>query len=40
MAKHSRFFEVEPPELVDEFFLYVDVMPSYDEVSYELCKSN
>ncbi|KAK2175389.1 hypothetical protein NP493_732g02035 [Ridgeia piscesae] len=32
MAKHSKFFEVEPPELVEEFFLYVDMMPSYDEV--------
>ena len=32
MAKHSKFFEVEPPELVDEFFAYVDTMPSYDEV--------
>ena len=32
MAKHSKFFEVEPPELVDEFFAYVDSMPSYDEV--------
>ena len=32
MAKHSKFFEVEPPELVEEFFIYVDMMPSYDEV--------
>ena len=32
MAKHSKFFEVEPPELVEEFFLYVEDMSAYDEV--------
>ena len=32
MAKHSKFFEVEPDELVEEFFEFVDDVPSYDEV--------
>jgi hypothetical protein len=32
IAKHSKFFEVEPDELWEEFFEYVDEIPSYDEV--------
>lgn len=32
IAKHSKFFEVEPDELWEEFFEYVEEMPSYDEV--------
>jgi hypothetical protein len=32
IANHSKFFEVEPDELWEEFFEYVEEMPSYDEV--------
>ena len=32
IAKHSKFFEADPPELWEEFFEFVDDMPSYDEV--------
>ena len=32
MAKHSKFFELDPPEMVEEFFEFVDDVPSYDEV--------
>jgi len=32
IAKHSKFFEVEPAELWEEFFEFVDDVPSYDEV--------
>ena len=32
MAKHSKFFEVDPPELLEEFFEWVDECPAYDEV--------
>lgn len=32
IAKHSKFFEVEPDELWEEFFEFVDDVPSYDEV--------
>lgn len=32
IAKHSKFFEVEPDELWEEFFEFVDEVPSYDEV--------
>lgn len=32
MAKHSQFFEVEPEELCEEFFEYVEDVPAYDEV--------
>ena len=32
IAKHSKFFEVDPDELWEEFFEYVEEMPSYDEV--------
>lgn len=32
IAKHSKFFEVSPDELWEEFFEFVDTVPSYDEV--------
>lgn len=32
IAKHSKFFEVDPPELLEEFFEWVDECPAYDEV--------
>ena len=32
IAKHSKFFEVRPDELWEEFFEFVDDVPSYDEV--------
>ena len=32
IAKHSKFFEVEPDQLWEEFFEFVDDLPSYDEV--------
>lgn len=32
IATHSQFFEVEPDELWEEFFEYVEEVPSYDEV--------
>lgn len=32
IAKHSMFFEVGPGELWEEFFGFVDDVPSYDEV--------
>ena len=32
IAKHSKFFEVDPDELWAEFFEYVEEMPAYDEV--------
>ena len=32
MAKHSKFFEVDPPELLEEFFEWVDECPAYDEI--------
>ena len=32
IAKHSKFFEVDPDELWEEFFEFVEEMPSYDEV--------
>ena len=32
IAKHSKFFEVEPDELWEEFFEWVDDIPAYDEV--------
>jgi len=32
VAKHSKFFEVDPPELWEEFFEFVDDVPAYDEV--------
>lgn len=32
IAKHSKFFEVRPAELWEEFFQFVDEVPSYDEV--------
>ena len=32
IAKHSKFFEVEPDELWEEFFEWVDDVPAYDEV--------
>ena len=32
IAKHSKFFEVEPDELWSEFFDFVDEVPAYDEV--------
>ena len=32
MAKHSKFFEAEPDELVEEFFEFVEDVPSYDEI--------
>lgn len=32
IAKHSKFFEVGPAELCEEFFRFVDEVPSYDEV--------
>jgi len=32
IAKHSKFFEVEPDELWEEFFEFVDDVPAYDEV--------
>lgn len=32
MGKHSQFFEVEPEDLCEEFFEFVELVPSYDEV--------
>lgn len=32
IAKHSKFFELDPPELWEEFFEFVEDVPSYDEV--------
>ena len=32
IAKHSKFFEVEPDDLWEEFFQFVDDVPAYDEV--------
>jgi len=32
IANHSKFFEVEPDELWEEFFKFVDDVPAYDEV--------
>ena len=32
IAKHSKFFEVEPDELWEEFFEFVEDVPSYDEI--------
>jgi len=32
IANHSKFFEVEPDELWEEFFQFVDDVPAYDEV--------
>ena len=32
IANHSKFFEVEPDELWEEFFRFVDDVPAYDEV--------
>lgn len=32
IANHSKFFEVEPAELWSEFFEFVEVITSYDEV--------
>jgi len=32
IAKHSKFFEVEPDELWPEFFEFVEDVPSYDEI--------
>lgn len=32
IAKHSKFFEVDPDELWVEFFEYVESIPAYDEV--------
>jgi len=32
IAKHSKFFEVEPDELWEEFFEFVEEMPTYDDI--------
>lgn len=32
IAKHSKFFEVEPDQLWEEFFEFVEDVPSYDEI--------
>lgn len=32
IAKHSKFFEVEPDELWDEFFEFMEEVPTYDEI--------
>jgi len=32
IANHSKFFEVEPDDLWEEFFKFVDDVPAYDEV--------
>ena len=32
IANHSKFFEVEPDELWQEFFEFVEEIPSYDEI--------
>ena len=32
IANHSKFFEVEPDDLWEEFFAFVDDVPAYDEV--------
>ena len=32
IAEHSKFFEVDPDELWEEFFEFVDEVPSYDEI--------
>jgi len=32
IAEHSKFFEVEPDQLWEEFFEFVDEVSSYDEI--------
>ena len=32
LQKHSKFFEVEPDELWDEFFEFMEEVPTYDEI--------
>ena len=32
IATHSKFFEVEPDELWEEFFEFVEEMPTYDDI--------
>lgn len=32
IAKQTKLFEVEPQDLWEEFFAYVEDMPSYDEI--------
>lgn len=37
IAKHSKFFEVEPDELWEEFFEFMEEVPSYDEmINYDV----
>lgn len=37
IAKHSKFFEVEPDELWEEFFEYMEEVSSYDEmINYDV----
>lgn len=35
MGRHSQFFEVEPEDLCEEFFEFVEDAPSYDEIINE-----
>lgn len=32
MAKHSKAFEVDPPEMLDEFFDFVQDVETYDGI--------
>jgi hypothetical protein len=32
IAKHSKFFELDPDELWEEFFEFVEEVPSYDDI--------
>ncbi len=32
IAKHTKFLEIEPPELIEEFFNFVEELPTYDEI--------
>lgn len=32
VAKHSKFFEVDPDQLIQEFFEFMEDVPSYDDV--------
>jgi hypothetical protein len=32
IAKHSKFFEIDPDELWEEFFEFMEEVPSYDEI--------
>jgi len=32
MARHSKYTEMDPPEYLEEFFEFVDDIPTYDEI--------